>query len=323
VNVHQFIASHQAAWGRLETFVQQASRLSLDKVPLDEFRQGSLLYRQAIADLAFARMRFPQHGVVQQLERLVGLAHSVVYQARREKSTSWCQFWTRTWPALIRKSARPIVLACLVFWLAAVLGWLLALANPLLEGFFLSPRMREAIDHGRLWTESLARMAPQGSSRIMTNNIQVSLLAWALGITFGIGTVWLLVFNGLMLGVLAEACLRVGMLRPLAEFVVGHGSLELPAIWIAAGAGLVMAEAMLFPGRYRRLVELRLAARRSVKIVVGTIPMLLIAGTVEGFVSPSVLPGMIKATLGISLALAYLTYILTAPAPAGSGKQSL
>jgi len=296
--------------------VQQASRLSLARIPLDQFRRGSLLYRQAIADLAYARMRFSRHAVVRELQRLVGLAHSVVYQARREKSTKWWRFWIYTWPALVRGAAGPILLATLIFWGTAVLGLILAWQNPLLEGFFITPSMRQGMSSGRLWTESVAHIAPQASSAIAQNNITVSLLIWALGITFGIGTIWLLIFNGLMLGVVIEACLRAGLFRSLAEFVVAHGALELPAIWIAAGAGLVMAGPMLFPGRYGRLIELRLAARRSVQIVVGTVPMLLIAAAIEGFVSPSQVPGVLKAALAVAVAMAYSVYIWLAPRPA-------
>ena len=101
------------------------------------------------------------------------------------------------------------------------------------------------------------------------------------------------------------------MLLPLAEFIVAHGSLELPAIWISGGAGLLMARAMLFPGRYRRAVELRLDGRRSVQIIVGIVPILLVAGAIEGFLSPSDIPGIAKALLGLSLAIALLGYIIT------------
>jgi uncharacterized membrane protein SpoIIM required for sporulation len=181
--------------------------------------------------------------------------------------------------------------------------------NPTLEGFFVSPEMQEAIASKRLWTESLVGVAPAAGSAIAVNNIKVSLLTWGLGLTFGIGTVWLLVFNGVMLGAISAACLRAGMLLPLCEFVVGHGSLELPAIWISGGAGLLMAEALLFPGRFSRRVELRQKGRISVQIIVGIVPLLLVAGAVEAFISPSALPGIVKALLGLSLAIALLGFI--------------
>jgi uncharacterized membrane protein SpoIIM required for sporulation len=315
VNVHQFINSRHAEWRALEDFVQQCERLSLARVPLDQFRSGTALYRRAVSDLAYARMRYPGSTAVKELERMVARTHSVVYQARRGTSISWWRFLLRTWPSTVRAAARPILLSTAIFWVAAMVGLLAAAAQPQFESFFVSPAMREGMAKGHLWTEHITSIAPQASSRIATNNITVTLLVWALGITFGIGTVWQVILNGLMLGAIFAACMRAGLFSALVEFVIGHGSLELPAIWIGAGAGLLMAEALIFPARYSRSVELRLAARRSVQVVAGTIPMLLIAASVEAFISPSQLPGWVKATLGGTLALAYLTYVLAVPAP--------
>jgi uncharacterized membrane protein SpoIIM required for sporulation len=308
--VHEFIRARQDAWTQLQTFLEKARRLSLARVPLDVFREGSALYRQTVADLAYARMCFPDHPVVRELEQLVGQAHSLLYQAGRAKSRSWTEFWRETWPMRVREAARPILLATGIFWASAILGFLLTARNPVLEGFFVSPSMRAAIESKRLWTESLTRIAPEASSKIAVHNLYVSLLTWGLGLTFGIGTVWLLVFNGLMLGAISAACLRAGMLLPLTEFVVAHGSLELPAIWISGGAGLLMAQAMVFPGRYGRRVELRLKGRSSVQIIVGIVPLLLVAGAIEAFISPSNIPGVAKALLGLSLTAALLGYIV-------------
>jgi uncharacterized membrane protein SpoIIM required for sporulation len=313
MTVHEFMRSHQDQWHSLEEFLAQAQRLSLPRVPLEEFRHGSLLYRQAVADLAYARMRFGGHPVVRELERLAGLGHSLLYQAGRSRSRNWSEFWRRTWPARVREAAGPIFLATGIFWVGALAGFVLTTLNPVLEGLFISPPMRQAINSGRLWTEAVTAVAPAAGSKIATNNIQVSFMAWGLGLTFGIGTVWLVTFNGLMLGAVAAACLRAGMLGPLAEFIIGHGSLELPAIWISAGAGLMLARALLFPGRYRRGDELRLTGRRSVQIMVGIVPILLIAAGVEAFVSPSNLAGIAKAALGFALLLGLVAYIQSAP----------
>jgi uncharacterized membrane protein SpoIIM required for sporulation len=309
MGVHEFIRVRQEAWSRLQTFLETARRLSLARVPLDQFRDGSALYRQAVADLAYARMCFPDHPVARELEQLVGRAHSILYQAGRARSRNWTEFWKETWPSRVREAARPILLATVIFWASAVLGFALTARNPVLESFFVSPTMRAAIESKRLWTESLTRTAPAASSGIAINNIKVSLLAWGLGLTLGIGTVWLLILNGVMLGAISAACLRAGMLVPLLEFVVGHGSLELPAIWLSAGAGLLLAQAMLFPGRYSRRVELRLKGRSSAQVVVGIIPLLLVAGAIEAFVSPSEIPGAAKALLGLCLAVALVSYI--------------
>jgi uncharacterized membrane protein SpoIIM required for sporulation len=308
--VHQFIRTRRGAWDQLEKFLVTARRLSLARVPLDLFREGSALYRQAVADLAYARMCFPGQPVVKELEQLVGNAHSTLYQAERSNSSNWKSFWSTTWPTRVREAARPILLATALFWAGSVVGFLLTMQNPVLENFFVSAEMRAAIDSKHLWTESLTKSAPASGSGIATNNIKVTLMTWAFGLTFGIGTVWLLVFNGLMLGAIAAACLRAGMALPLAEFIVAHGSLELPAIWISGGAGLLMAQAMLFPGRYSRGVELRRKGRSSVQIVLGIVPILLVAGAIEAFISPSEISGVAKAGLGLSLSVALLGYIV-------------
>jgi uncharacterized membrane protein SpoIIM required for sporulation len=314
--VHEFIRTHQDGWRQLQTFLEQARRLSLARLPLDVFRTGSALYRQAVADLAYARMCYADHPVVTELEGLVSHAHSLLYQADRPRSRSWTEFWRTTWPRRVREAARPILFATGVFWASAILGFFLTAQNPVLENYFVSPPMRKAIASKRLWTEPLARTAPAASTQIAVNNINVSFMAWAFGLTFGIGTVWLLVLNGVMLGAISAACLRAGMLAPLTEFVVAHGSLELPAIWISSGAGLLMADAIVFPGRYSRGVELRHKGRCAVQIMIGIVPVLLVAGAIEAFVSPSTIPGIAKALLGLSLALALLGYIARG-APAG------
>jgi uncharacterized membrane protein SpoIIM required for sporulation len=312
MGVHEFIRARQDAWTRLQGFLEETRRLALARVPLDVFREGSALYRQTVADLAYARMCFPLHPVAGELEQLVGRAHSLLYQAGRARSRSWTEFWRATWPARVREAAREILCAAAIFWSTAILGFILTAENPVLETFFVSPPMRQAIGKKRLWTEPLARSSPAASSGLATHNINVCLLVWALGLTFGIGTVWMLVLNGVMLGAIAAACLRAGMLLPLAEFVVGHGSLELPAIWISGGAGLLMAEAMLFPGRYSRGVELRMKGRQSVQIICGAVPLLLVAGAIEGFISPSNIPGVVKALLGLVFAGALLGYLVAA-----------
>lgn len=307
--------SRNADWKGLEAFLTQCGNLSIARVPLEEFRAGSLLYRKAVADLAYARMRFPGHAVVKELERLVGRAHSAIYQARRGSSTRWWDFWRVRWPAAVRAAYREILLATALFWIAAAAGLVLTQIEPRFETFFVSSGMRDAMRDGHLWTESLTKVSPEASSAIARNNITVSLTCWALGITFGAGTLWMLLFNGLMLGVIFAACIRAGLSANLLEFVIAHGSIELPSIWLAAGAGFVMARPLIFPGRYSRSVELSRAARHSVQIVVGVIPILLVAGAVEGFVSPSDLPGWSKAFLGCLLAGSLLAYILLAPRP--------
>ncbi len=117
---------------------------------------------------------------------------------------------------------------------------------------FLGPYMVETIRHHQMWTHSIVGMKLQESSRTMTNNLTVTFLTFAAGITAGLGTVWLIFFNGLLMGVIATACQQAHMSCDLWSFVCPHGSLELPAIFIAGAAGLRLASGMLFPALGRR-----------------------------------------------------------------------
>jgi uncharacterized membrane protein SpoIIM required for sporulation len=122
-----------------------------------------------------------------------------------------------------------------------------------------------------------------------------------------------MLLNGLMMGVVAVACWREGMSLPLWSFVAAHGVLELPAIFIAGGAGLGLAKGFLFPGSLPRRESLVRAGGRSVRLVLGTIPMLLVAGAVEGFVSPTDLPYQLKFLLAGALATLLVLYLMRRP----------
>jgi uncharacterized membrane protein SpoIIM required for sporulation len=152
---------------------------------------------------------------------------------------------------------------------------------------FLGARMIDTIEKHKMWTDSVVAIKPLASSAIMTNNLSVTFLTFAYGITAGIGTVYMMVFNGLMIGVVGAACWLGGMSLQLWSFVAPHGVLELPAIFIGGGAGLRIAQGMLFPGMLPRRASLARAGGEAVRLLLGVIPILIIAGTIEGFVSPS------------------------------------
>ena len=221
----------------------------------------------------------------------------------------------------MREAARPILLATAIFWAGGILGFVLTAWNPVLESFFVSPPMRSAIEQKRLWTESLTRTAPTAGGQIATNNINVSLLTWALGLTFGIGTVWLLFFNGIMLGAIPRrACAGHALAadgvhrRPRVPGTAGHLDQRRRRAADGPGDGLPRA---IQPAR-------RAAAEGpgTVQIIVGIVPILLVAGAIEAFVSPSDLPGAAKALLGLSLAIALLGYIVTRGNPAMASRPS-
>jgi uncharacterized membrane protein SpoIIM required for sporulation len=196
-----------------------------------------------------------------------------------------------------------------LFLVAALAGVLLSVGDPSFSRYFLGPAMMQSIEHHKMWTDSIVTVKPLASSGIMTNNISVAFAAFAMGITAGIGTVWMMLLNGLMMGVVGVACWREGMSLSLWSFVAAHGVLELPAIFIAGGAGLGIAKGLLFPGNLPRRDSLVQAGARSVRLVLGTIPMLIVAGVVEAFVSPTSLPARMKFLLAAGLVTLLLLYL--------------
>ena len=175
--------------------------------------------------------------------------------------------------------------------------------------------MVATIERHEMWTQSVVSIAPAASSAIMTNNLSVCFATFAGGITFGALTLYSLFFNGLLLGVIGVACQQHGMAVDLWSFVAPHGSLELPSIILSGAAGLRLAHGVLFPGIYRWRDSIALAGAEASRIVAGIIPLLIIAGTLEGFFSPSKAPVGLKFTVG-ALLFVLLNLWLFRPLPA-------
>jgi uncharacterized membrane protein SpoIIM required for sporulation len=152
-----------------------------------------------------------------------------------------------------------------------------------------------------MWTHSIVSVKPMATSAIMTNNLSVSFITFAGGITFGLLTLTSLFNNGIMLGVIGTACHQYGMSVALWSFVAAHGSLELPSILIAGAAGLRLGHAMLFPGNLRWKESIARGGIEATRLVSGIIPLLVIAGCLEGFFSPSQAPVWLKFTVGAML----------------------
>jgi uncharacterized membrane protein SpoIIM required for sporulation len=161
-----------------------------------------------------------------------------------------------------------------------------------------------------MWTHSIVGVKPLASSAIMTNNLSVSFAAFAGGILGGIGTVYMMIFNGVLIGVVGVACYRAGLSVSLWSFIAPHGALELPAIFIAGGAGLLLARGLLAPGFLSRRDSLTEAAAVAVRLLLGVVPMLIIAGLIEGFISPTDLPADLKFALGASVFVLLAAYTL-------------
>jgi uncharacterized membrane protein SpoIIM required for sporulation len=297
----RWIEKRRPHWNRLEQLVGTSGRRGVSALTPTDLQELALLYRQIAADLASVREDSTSTNLAHYLNQLLGRAHNIIYMGRKIEGRNIVTFYRYTYPAIFRKTFSNTLAAFLIFTCAAVAGCLLSINDPSFSRHILGPRMILSIEQRKMWTDSIVTVKPVASSQILTNNLSVAILTYALGITAGVGTVWMMLLNGLLIGVVGTACWQAQMSVQLWSFVAGHGVLELPAIFIAAGAGFILARGLLFPGALPRGESLVRAGKRSAQLFFGTIPLLLIAGLVEGFISPSDMPVPMKFALAAGL----------------------
>jgi uncharacterized membrane protein SpoIIM required for sporulation len=304
-----WLKKRQPYWTRLETLLGDVKGRGLHSLGRDELRELGLLYRQTATDLSAVRGDTSSVQQARYLNQLLGRAHNAIYSGQKKTVAGVAGFFWRDYPRIFRRFLPYTLTATAIFAVGALAGMFITLANPDFMREFLGPHMVSTIEKHKMWTDSIVSVRPQESSFIMTNNMSVSFMTFAGGITAGIVTLILLFTNGVMLGVIGVACGLNQMSVPLWSFVAPHGVLELPAIFIAGGAGLRVAQALLFPGPLSRRDSLAAGGTEAVQLLVGVIPVLIIAGTIEGFFSPSSVPAAFKfllAAVNFTLFAAYL-----------------
>ena len=275
----------------------------------EELKELGLLYRQTASDLGTVREDVSSRQLTFYLNQLLGRSHNLIYMGHKPKVSAIVRFYRDTYPQLFRETLPQTLLAAALVLVTMIAAWMLTLRDPSFAYRLLGPAMIETIEQHHMWTDSIVTIKPLASSGIMTNNLSVAFSMFALGITGGLGTIWMLAVNGLLLGVIGAATARAGMALQLWSFVAPHGVLELPAIFIAGGAGLEIARGLLFPGLLPRRASLEEAGGRATRLLLGTVPMLIVAGVIEAFFSPSAVPIAIKFSLAAVLFAALMTYL--------------
>jgi len=293
----------------------QASAGGVRQLTRVELREAALLYRQAASDLSTLRQDSTAKAYAEHVNQLLARAHHIIYSSRGTSFLKILHFLRDEYPAIVQRQMRYVLLSLTILLGGALLGSVLTVARPQFMRHMLGPAMVETIERHEMWTHSVVSIAPAASSWIMTNNLTVCFVAFAGGITFGLLTIYSMFRNGLMLGVIGVACQQHGMALDLWSFVAPHGSLELPSIILAGAAGLRLGYGVLFPGIYRRSDSIARAGVEASRMVAGIIPLLVIAGTLEGFFSPSNAPVWLKFTVGGALFTLLISWLFR-PLPA-------
>jgi uncharacterized membrane protein SpoIIM required for sporulation/uncharacterized RDD family membrane protein YckC len=306
-------------WDEYETLLGYARKQGLDQLGEARVSRFGQLYREMAADLARARTYGGSPELLYALERMVGTGHNLLYRPPARSWRRFRDFATGGFAALARRRWKPIALASALFYLPALLTFASIRAQPELAREVLPEVLLERAEsaaekeaRGEGYAEVPEVFMPAMATSLVSNNVQVTFLAFAGGILAALGTVYVLVMNGVMLGGVAAAFANEGQSLHLWTFVLPHGVIELTAIGIAGGAGLWLGSAILLPGRRTRREVLVTRGREAVSLILGTAVMLLIAGMIEGFISPSELPRAVKLTLAAFFALAMVAYFAMA-----------
>jgi uncharacterized membrane protein SpoIIM required for sporulation len=301
VNLERFESQRGPDWARLESLLGRAAgRRGRRRLGATGVLELGALYRGAAADLAYARRRFPGDPVVARLEALVTRGRAAVYgRAARGGAADFLLrgYWRRL-------AERPgiVALAWALLLVPAAAGAIWALADPGAAAGLVPGRFAAAADPPAEGRDFGAGEGSVFATQVLLNNIQVTLLAFAGGLLFGLGTAAALVFNGLLLGVIGGLAFDAGNGTAFVRLISSHGPLELSCIVVGGIAGLRLGHALLVPGARTRTRSLQGEARRSVELAVGTAPWLVLCGFLEGLATGPELPLWFQVALGVGLA---------------------
>ncbi len=286
MKLEAFVRQKRNHWNRLGMLLTECAT---GEVSDEKLKDLIRLYRSACADFAYARSAYPYDRIVPELNVLIGRAHKIVYGTRRRGWDRVRQFYASEFPALFRRHQSYFWASMAVFAAAALIAFLACMGNPDLPRVILGDRYveitRENIQSNNPFAIYSSEDSPIMSTFIMTNNIKVTFFAFGMGLLMGFGTLYVLFYNGLMFGMFLFLFFEHHLLLDALLTVMMHGGIELTCIFIAGGAGLLVGKALLFPGPFPRRDALRNNGLHAVQLILGIIPLLVLAALIEGFVT--------------------------------------
>jgi uncharacterized membrane protein SpoIIM required for sporulation len=316
--IDRFIDQRKTNWQRLEDLLKLLDTISLRRLHREEVRELGRIYRRTASDLAIARAESRDPRLINYLNSLVIRAHGRIYQADTQGGSRIKEFFTREFPQTFRRTWRYTAVSFSVFALFSVIGFFGTKYDPeFSELVGVAPAFRELyIETKTHWWEDLNEANQVGASSIFTHNIQVTIYTFAFGALFGVGTLFYLAYNGASIASVVALTYRAGFGNSLITFMIGHGVIELSCIFIAGGAGLLIGSALLMPGDLSRADALKSRGKDAVRLMMGVAVLLVVAGIIEGFISPAPIPAAIKFSIAAITGIALYSYLLLA----GTGK---
>ncbi len=310
MNEATFIKYNKEKWEDFEKLIKSGQNLTADK--------QAEIYIKITDDLAFARTHFSQSQLASYLNNLASDIHLSIYKNKKEDSSRFINFWRHELPLVMSQSLKYVLISFLIFTLSGVVGVLSAAHDDTFVRLILGDQyVNETlsnIDKG----DPMAVYKQMGQTEmflgITINNVRVSFMVFVAGILTSLATGYLLFSNGLMLGAFQYFFYQKGLLATSVLTIWIHGTLEISAIIIAGAAGLIMGNGLLFPGTYTRLQSFRNGAKKGLKIVIGLVPVFILAGFLEGFVTRMTdMPILFKLAIILGSAIFIFIYFIFIP----------
>lgn len=326
----QFVRARRDAWERLEDLVDRAQGAQVSALSNDELHELGTLYRRTSADLARAQTRYNStlagQELVRTLNALVRRAYAQIYATPNNTGATPQSAWNWLFygfPAAFRRHWRAIAFAAILLYGPAVAAYVMVWSDAANTRLFLDEGVVKTVEEraqkklvtgwgGNTSYKGVVE-SPEISGFLMTNNIRVSIMAVALGVTAGIGTGLVLISNGMMIGSLAAVASNNNVDYLFWSVILPHGILELSAIAIAGGAGFVLARAIYAPGDLPRSDALKIAGSEAAQLLIGVAAMLVIAGLIEGFITPADISPDFKMGFAALTGLAMAAYLFVKP----------
>ncbi|WML39872.1 stage II sporulation protein M [Neobacillus sp. OS1-2] len=308
MNVKQFIKMHRDDWKQLEQLMVTMSK-GKKAITGETITNYHRIYQKAAQNLSYSQTYFPNDDVTQYLNGLVSKSHNLLYKDQISSFKQIRHFFSTQFIGLLLEQWKFVVAAFILFFIGAIGSFIAVLNDPLHIYAILPAEIAQGVNPDQLGTGDAVNSSLMSAS-IMTNNIKVAIFAFAGGITFGLVTVYLLINNGIIIGALAALFWHHEKSYDFWAYIVPHGMIELTAIFIAGGAGLLMGYKLFVPGQYTRGYQLKHHAKRSVQLLLGTIPLFVIAGVIEGFITPAKISLEAKYIVALLTVIGFILYII-------------